>query len=256
MTENQELQAFDETLKEFLKEPDHFLTSLALVNHLQRTPVLAAHDLYAVEVEGKKIVPVFTSEQDLQSFKATQESAREQTWIKRSSLDILTQLVQAELFGLAFNLKEDGDFSNTTLFASSELIQFINYFTQTLNNLLGEENQKADSKDKIYLVPAFIHKREEDGQDDRFFATMSNAEGQSYVPVFTNLTSFAKWYGNETFGLPFRKAKGTILQWPLSEIYQPSTGENELDKVQGIVINPFDEQPELVDWSYFEGDSE
>ena len=242
MTENQELQAFDETLKKFLKEPDHFLTSLALVNHLQRTPVLAAQDLYAVEVEGKKVVPVFTNEQDLQSFKSTQESAREQTWVERSSLDVLTQLVQAELFGLAFNLKEDGDFSNTTLFASSELIQFINYFTQTLNNLLGEENQKAAPKDKIYLVPAFIHKREEDGQDDRFFATMSNAEGQSY--------------GNETFGLPFSKAKGTILQWPLSEIYQPSTGENELDKVQGIVINPFDEQPELVDWSYFEGDSE
>lgn len=152
---------------------------------------MAAQDLYAVEVEGKKVVPVFTNEQDLQSFKATQESAREQTWVERSSLDVLTQLVQAELFGLAFNLKEDGDFSNTTLFASSELIQFINYFTQTLNNLLGEENQKADPKDKIYLVPAFIHKREEDGQDDRFFATMSNAEGQSYVPVFTNLTSFA-----------------------------------------------------------------
>ena len=132
MTENQELQAFDETLREFLKEPDHFLTSLALVNHLQRTPVLAAQDLYAVEVEGKKVVPVFTNEQDLQSFKATQESAREQIWIERSSLDVLTQLVQAELFGLAFNLKEDGDFSNTTLFASSELIQFINYFTQTL----------------------------------------------------------------------------------------------------------------------------
>jgi hypothetical protein len=204
MTENQELQAFDETLKEFLKEPDHFLTSLALVNHLQRTPVLAAQDLYAVEVEGKKVVPVFTNEQDLQSFKSTQESAREQTWVERSSLDVLTQLVQAELFGLAFNLKEDGDFSNTTLFASSELIQFINYFTQTLNNLLGEENQKADPKDKIYLVPAFIHKREEDGQDDRLFATMSNAEGQSYVPVFTNLTSFAKWYGNETFGLSVR----------------------------------------------------
>ena len=98
--------------------------------------------MYKRQVEGKKVVPVFTSEQDLQSFKATQESAREQTWIERSSLDILTQLVQAELFGLAFNLKEDGDFSNTTLFASSELIQFINYFTQTLNNLLGEENQK------------------------------------------------------------------------------------------------------------------
>ena len=70
------------------------------------------------------------------------------------------------------------------------------------------------------------------------------------MPVFTNLTSFAKWYGSETFGLPFRKAKGTILQWPLAEIYQPSSGEN-----QGIVINPFDENPELVDWAYFEDDS-
>ena len=151
----------------------------------ERTPVLAAQDLYAVEVEGKRVVPVFTSEQDLQAFKDTQESAREQAWVKRSSLDILSQLVEAGLFGLAFNLKSDGDFSNTTLFASSELIQFINYFTQTLNNLLSEENQKAAPKDKIYLVPAFVHKRETDGQEDRFFATMSNAEGQSYVPVFT-----------------------------------------------------------------------
>ena len=35
MTENQELQAFDETLREFLTEPDHFLTSLSLVNILR-----------------------------------------------------------------------------------------------------------------------------------------------------------------------------------------------------------------------------
>ncbi|MHC3836020.1 SseB family protein, partial [Streptococcus thermophilus] len=90
-------------------------------------PVLATQSLYAVEVEGKKVVPIFTSEQDLQAFKDTQDSAKEQTWVKCSSLDILSQLVEAELFGLAFNLKEEGDFSNTTLFASSELIQFINY---------------------------------------------------------------------------------------------------------------------------------
>ena len=107
----------------------------SLVNHLQHTPVLATQSLYAVEVEGKKVVPIFTSEQDLQAFKDTQDSAKEQTWVKCSSLDILSQLVEAELFGLAFNLKEEGDFSNTTLFASSELIQFINYFTQTLNTV-------------------------------------------------------------------------------------------------------------------------
>ncbi|MFR3236660.1 MAG: SseB family protein [Streptococcus thermophilus] len=83
---------------------------------------------------------------------------------------------------------------------------------------------------------------------------MSNAEGQSYVPVFTNLTSFAKWYGSETLVYLSVRLR-TILQWPLAEIYQPSSGENELDKVQGVVINPFDEHPELVDWAYFEDDS-
>ena len=159
MTENQELQAFDETLKEFLKEPDHFLTSLALVNHLQRTPVLAAQDLYAVEVEGKKVVPVFTNEQDLQSFKSTQESAREQTWVERSSLDVLTQLVQAELFGLAFNLKEDGDFSNTTLFASSELIQFINYFRPLIIFWARKIKRQILKIRFILFQPSFINVR-------------------------------------------------------------------------------------------------
>lgn len=160
MTENQELQAFDETLREFLTEPDHFLTSLSLVNHLQHTPVLATQSLYAVEVEGKKVVPVFTSDQDLQAFKDTQDSAKEQTWVKCSSLDILSQLVEAELFGLAFNLKEEGDFSNTTLFASSELIQFINYFTQTLNNLLGEKNQRQILRIRFILFqPSFTSAR-------------------------------------------------------------------------------------------------
>ena len=68
MTENQELQAFDETLREFLTEPDHFLTSLSLVNHLQHTPVLATQSLYAYEVEEKKDVPIYSSEQDLKNF--------------------------------------------------------------------------------------------------------------------------------------------------------------------------------------------
>ena len=252
MTEKQELLAFDATLREFLQEPDHFLHSIALVNHFQRTSVLAAQALYALEVEGKQVVPVFTNLDDLEAFKETQASAKDQVWVEVSVLDILTQVIQAGLFGLAFNLKEEGDFSNTTLFASSELLQFINYFTQTMNTILGEANQKAALQDKIYLVPAFLHKREEDGQDDRFFATMSNAEGESYIPAFSNLTSFAKWYGNETFGLPFRQAHGTVLQWPLAEIYTPSSGENELDKIQGIVINPFDDQPEILNWSFFE----
>lgn len=252
MTDTNTLAAFDLALRDFLVEPAHFLNSLALVNHLQRTPVLASRDLYAVEVEGKQVVPVFTDQEDFETFQLSQASARDQVWEERSILEILPEVIEAKLFGLAFNLKEEGDFANTTLLASSELLEFINYFTQTLNTLLGESNRTAELMDKIFLVPAFVHKREEDGQDDRFFATMSNAEGQSYIPAFSNLTSFAKWYGNETFGLPFRKAQGRVLQWRLTEIYQPSSGENELDTIEGIVIDPFDNRPQLLPWSAFE----
>lgn len=256
MTQTNTLAAFDATLRDFLAEPDHFLNSLALVNHFQRTQLLATQELYAVEVEGKKVVPVFTNQKDLEAFQSSQASARDQVWLERSTLDVLTELVEANLFGLAFNLKEEGDFSNTSLLASSELLAFINYFTQTLNSLLGEANQTAELMDKIFLVPAFVHRRDEDGQDDRFFATMSNAEGQSYIPAFSNLTSFAKWYGNETFGLPFRKAQGTVLQWRLTEIYRPSTGENELDKIEGIVIDPFDNEPQILPWTVFSQDKD
>ena len=49
--------------------------------------------------------------------------------------------------------------------------------------------------------------------------------------------------------MPFRKAQGSILVWNLAEIYQPGHGENDIDETVGVVINPFDEQQILVNWS-------
>ncbi len=103
MTENQ-IAAFDETLKRIFKGTDHFLTSLALVNHLQRTPVLAAQDLYTrLKWKARRVVPVFTSEQDTIFQSYSRECSRTDRWDVQA--DILTQLVQAELFGRIFNLK-------------------------------------------------------------------------------------------------------------------------------------------------------
>ncbi|EPT91017.1 SseB family protein, partial [Streptococcus agalactiae] len=126
-------------------------------------------------------------------------------------------------------------------------------YTTILNQLLNEDNIVADIMDKTYLVPAFVHPREE-GSFDRFFPTMSTPEGKSYVPVFSNLLSFEKWYNHNDFGGAFRKAQGVILAWTIDDIYKPRNGENEIDDTFGVAINPFDEQQVLVDWSDVEND--
>ena len=245
MTNQNEL---DLRLRAFVNAPDNFLDSVALVNALHNIPVLASKEPYAVEVEGQKVTPVFTDQEDLETFKQDQASAREQEWVERLAIDILKKKKKKGLYGIVFNLKKSGDFGNSTIFKSSEFIQFLNAYTTILNKLMGDDNLAADVLDKFYLVPAFVHPRD-DESFDRMFPTMSTPDGESYVPAFSNLQSFAKWYNHDEFGLPFRKAQGSILVWNLAEIYQPGHGENDIDETVGVVINPFDEQQILVNWS-------
>lgn len=245
MTNQNEL---DLRLRAFVNAPDNFLDSVALVNALHNIPVLASKEPYAVEVEGQKVTPVFTDQEDLEIFKQDQASAREQEWVERLAIDILREVIEKGSYGIVFNLKKSGDFGNSTIFKSSEFIQFLNAYTTILNKLMGDDNLAADVLDKFYLVPAFVHPRD-DESFDRMFPTMSTPDGESYVPAFSNLQSFAKWYNHDEFGLPFRKAQGSILVWNLAEIYQPGHGENDIDETVGVVINPFDEQQILVNWS-------
>ena len=118
---------------------------------------------------------------------------------------------------------------------------------------MGEENLAADVLDKYYLVPAFVHPRD-DKSFNRMFPTMSTPEGKSYVPAFSNLQSFANGITTTIFGLPFRKAQGSVLTWRLADIYQPGHGENDIDETVGVAINPFDDQQILVDWSEIDED--
>ncbi len=250
MTNTNEL---DIRLRAFINAPDNFLDSVALVNALHNNSVLASDQPYTLEIDGQKVTPVFSDKDDLETFKTEQASALQQHWVERSTLDVLREVVEKGLTGLVFNLKKTGDFGNSSIFKSSELIQFLNVYTTILNKLMGEENLAADVLDKYYLVPAFVHPRD-DKSFNRMFPTMSTPEGKSYVPAFSNLQSFAKWYNHNDFGLPFRKAQGSVLTWRLADIYQPGHGENDIDETVGVAINPFDDQQILVDWSEIDED--
>ena len=250
MTNTNEL---DIRLRAFINAPDNFLDSVALVNALHNNSVLASDQPYTLEIDGQKVTPVFSDKDDLETFKTEQASALQQNWVERSTLDVLREVVEKGLTGLVFNLKKTGDFGNSTIFKSSELIQFLNVYTTILNKLMGEENLAADVLDKYYLVPALVHPRD-DKSFNRMFPTMSTPEGKSYVPAFSNLQSFAKWYNHNDFGLPFRKAQGSVLTWRLADIYQPGHGENDIDETVGVAINPFDDQQILVDWSEIDED--
>lgn len=250
MTNTNEL---DIRLRAFINAPDNFLDSVALVNALHNNSVLASDQPYTLEIDGQKVTPVFSDKDDLETFKTEQASALQQNWVERSTLDVLREVVEKGLTGLVFNLKKTGDFGNSTIFKSSELIQFLDVYTTILNKLMGEENLAADVLDKYYLVPAFVHPRD-DKSFNRMFPTMSTPEGKSYVPAFSNLQSFAKWYNHNDFGLPFRKAQGSVLTWRLADIYQPGHGENDIDETVGVAINPFDDQQILVDWSEIDED--
>lgn len=241
------LEQLDKDLRAFLENPNDFLAIMSFVTRLHGQPVLASSQPYALDIEGQKVTPVFTDVEDLEVFKSQQASARQQEWIERRTLEVLEEVIVKQLSGLVFNLKSSGDTGNRTIFKSSELIAFTNHYTTMLNQVMGTKNIEADLMDKVYLVPIFVHPNE-DGSSDRLFPTMSTAEGESYLPVFSNVQSFAKWYQKEAFGGAFQKANGVVIAWTLQDIKQPESGENDLSETLGVVIDAFDQKHLRIFW--------
>lgn len=233
-------------LRQFIAEPDNFLRSIALVNSMHMYPVLASSEPYAIAIDGQKLTPVFTSTEDLEVFCHEHSSASGQDWIERSALDVLEEAILHQLTGLIFNVKRSGDFSNSTIFQSSEMIQFVNTFTQLINDIMSDENQAADLLEKVYLVPVFIYPKE-DGSHERRFPTLANELEQSFVPVFSSLPHFADWYNNEEFGLSFREMGGSVFVWKLEEILQKD--RQEAGDTLGVVVNPLAAQQAIVEWA-------
>lgn len=237
----------DRRLRAFINAPTNFLDALGLVNAFHGEKVLASTEPYAITVEGKEVVPVFTTQEDLVAFQEAQASSRDKVWAERSALEVLAEAIRLKLHGLAFNLKKTGDMGNSTLIKTSDMISFVNHHTQILNLVLGEKNQQADLLDKVYLIPGY-NRKDKDGNLVRFFAMMTNPEGKHYVPVFSNLVSFAKWYNDAGFGGKFRELEGVIFTWPLKQLRQPKEGQHMLEETTGFAVNPFDPEMVLFDW--------
>lgn len=245
------MNELDTRLRAFIHSPDNFLDSVALVDAFHHYPVWATKESYTITIDDLKVVPVFTDKDDMAMFKAEQIEAQSKYWLERSAIAVLEEVIKEGASGLVFNLKKKGDFGNSTVFKSSDMIQFLNHYTTILNQVMSDENQEANTLEKVYFVPAFVQIKS-DTYYDRFFPTMSTPEEKSYIPAFSNLDSFAKWYNQKDFGGAFRKAGGVILAWKIEDIYQPRNGENEIDETLGVAVNPFDEEQILIDWTDLE----
>ncbi|GFH40917.1 SseB family protein [Pseudolactococcus insecticola] len=238
MTDYQFYPELDARVQGFVARAGNFIDDIGFVHALHAFPVVAVAEPFVVPIEDKKLIPVFTTAEALETFKSN--ITEQLTYVNKNFMSVVSDLVDQEFDAIAFNLQPAGqDAANTTMLPREHLVPFINRYTDVLNKLFSPENQAAAQADKYYLMPAFTRTTPED-EVARIFATLSNPSGESFVPVFSNLLSFAKWYNNENFGQPFQENNGVVLTWQLKDIQNPSTGFNELDDVIGVAVDPFD----------------
>lgn len=230
----------DEKLRISLAHQGEFLEDISLVYALQSFPLIASKQMFFVDIDGHKTVPVFTTEEDLKIFQQSLENV-ETEWEPHMLLEILTAIAPTELEAIAFNpkLAKDKNNGNTAYFDKNSLGNFLGVYTSVLNIMLDPENVKSDKMVRTYLVPAFLWKDDED-KIHRGFANLTAKNGDAFVPVFDNLNSFAKWYNTEYFVRPFKENNGQILPLTLKELRHPEEGENIFATTLGVTVNPLD----------------
>ncbi|MFC3928594.1 SseB family protein [Streptococcus caprae] len=233
------MKELDRRLREFIARPDDFLVGICFIAELHANMVFAPAQPFEFPVGSQRVTPVFTNRTDFESFKLDERTVRNQDWTQRSVLEVLTEAVNQGFSGLAFNLKKRGDFSNSTIFKSADLITLMNYYNDLLNQVLGEANQARELEDKVYFVPAFVTQTGPQTSTRRF-PSFAMGQGQTYLPVFTNLASLEAWARTDN-GRAFSQAKGAILAWSQKDIEHPLSGHNRIEGLAGIVINPLDD---------------
>ncbi|MFC4652118.1 hypothetical protein ACFO26_04280 [Lactococcus nasutitermitis] len=230
----------DEKLRASLENPAEFLTDLSFTYALQGLSILVPAELFYVEIEGKKAVPVFTTEQDLDIFMANLNDVNTD-WTTQKLNVLLDTLMPTELEVIAFNpkLSMDENRGNTAYFEKNSLLTFLNHYTEILNAMLNPENQKTERLSRTYLVPTFLWKDDNDAIH-RGFESLTAGDEQDYIPIFDNLDSFSTWYNSEFFGEPFQENNGQVLVMTFSELLEPKEAENIFGKTVGVTINPLD----------------
>lgn len=246
----------DEKLRLSLENQGQFLEDISFVYALQAFPILVPSQIFYFELKDTKVLPVFTSEADLEVFKKSL-TGDETGWELRSIRDVLPALLATDIETVAFNPKLSTDKSNgnTVYFDKKDLFEFIGHYTEILNVMLDPENTEKDRLDRTYLIPSFIWK-DQDNEDllKRAFTSLVAKNEQEYIPIFDNMNSFATWYNNPYFANDFKANNGQVLALTLADLRHPKDGENVFAKAVGVTINPLDATNEdyeksLMTWS-------
>ncbi|CCK18657.1 hypothetical protein [Pseudolactococcus laudensis] len=238
MTDYQFSPELDERLRDFIADSGNFVIDVGFVHALHAYTVVEIAEPFVLPIEDKNVIPVFTSADALSNF---QERVTEPlTFVNQPFMTVVDNLLSQEFDAIAFNLQPTGqDANNAIMLGRSDLVAFLNYYTDVLNKLLGSASQGKSQTERYYLMPAFA-RTTADGETARIFATLSKPNGESFVPVFTNILSFAKWYNHADFGIPFQEHDGLVLIWQLKDLQHPSMGINDLEDVLGVAVDPFD----------------
>lgn len=238
MSDYQFTAELDDCLKAFIAHPGNFLDDIRFVHSLFVYPLVTTSEKFTLSIQEKTVLPVFTSTEALDTF--TKQVSEPLTFVNQTFVTVVNDLLTKEIDAIAFNPQPAGqDASNAIMLPREHLVTFINRNITILNKLSENETSDKAVKDKYFLIPAFV-KSEEDGKITRVFATLAKPDGKSLVPVFSTISSFAKWYNHPEFGRIFQANKGRVLIWKLSELTHTSSGENELTDVVGIAIDPFE----------------
>lgn len=238
MTDYQFSPELDERLRDFIAHSGNFVADIGFVHALHAYAVVGIAEPFVLPIEDKKVIPVFTSAEPLANFQ--QRVTEPLTFVNQPFMTVVDQLLAQEFDAIAFNLQPAGqDSPNAIMLGRGDLVAFLNYYTDVLNKLMGSASQGKSQTERYYLMPAFV-RTTADGETARLFATLSKPNGESFVPVFSNILSFAKWYNHADFGVPFQAHDGLVLVWQLNDLQHPSTGINELEDVLGVAVDPFD----------------
>jgi hypothetical protein len=232
----------DERLRGFIERPGNFLDDIGLVHALLSNDIIAAPEPFFVRIGDQKIIPIFSTEADLEAFTSGLATSEDElTWVTRPFMDILHDMQVERLDGIAFNLKmtSDGDTGNSTLFTPDDLGVFLNYYSDILTKVVAYNPEHSD--DPYYLIPGYeIEKPDEPGQVIRYFELLQNNSGESYIPMFDNLESFSSWYNYLPFSEKFKENYGRIFAWRMSDLISPESGHHEFGDALGVTINPMD----------------
>lgn len=238
MSDYQFTAALDESLTDFITHPGHFVDDIRFVHSLFVYPLVTTSEKFTLSIQDKTVLPVFTSAEALTAFK--KQVATPLTYVNQSFVSVVNDLLDQEIDAIAFNIQPAGqDANNATMLPREHLVTFINRYITILNKLSENEDGTTEDQGNYFLIPAFVRTTDDD-HVSRTFATLAKPDGESLIPVFTTITSFAKWYDHPEFGPIFRKNKGSVLAWQLKDLMHPSVGENDLSGVAGIAIDPFE----------------